>query len=170
MGSEDVGRRLDVDYVASGALRRGPDKRLTVTVQLAEARSAQVVWAEEFSGRLDDTFAVLDEIGNRIVTAIANEIEVRLPASLERDDTGIAEARKKFPDLDVIASGGVGELEVQGVPAGAYSVVLRADVFLPLEGQQPVIRTYGPYAKRLAFHKEWGSMPSRQSLIDRCCS
>ncbi|HSV36988.1 MAG TPA: transcriptional regulator [Ramlibacter sp.] len=76
VGSEDAGRRLDVDYVASGSLRRGPDARLSVTVQLAETRSAQVVWAEEFSGRLDDTFAVLDEIGNRIVTSIANEIEV----------------------------------------------------------------------------------------------
>src|SRR5690606_15261516 len=37
--------------------------------------SAQVVWAEEFSVRLDDTFAVLDTIGNRIVTAIANQVE-----------------------------------------------------------------------------------------------
>jgi tetratricopeptide (TPR) repeat protein len=35
-----------------------------------------VVWAEEFSGEVDDTFAVLDEIGNRIVSAIASEIEL----------------------------------------------------------------------------------------------
>ncbi len=74
--SEEAGRRLDVDYVASGSLRRGPDSRLSVTVQLTETRSAKVVWAEEFSGHLDDTFAVLDGIGNHIVTSIANEIEV----------------------------------------------------------------------------------------------
>jgi DNA-binding SARP family transcriptional activator/TolB-like protein len=73
--SEDAGRRLDVDYVASGSLRRGPGSQLVVGVQLSETRSAQVVWAEEFSGRLDDTFAVLDEIGDRIVTSIANQIE-----------------------------------------------------------------------------------------------
>jgi DNA-binding SARP family transcriptional activator/TolB-like protein len=73
--SNDAGRRLDVDYVAGGWLRRD-DTRLTVSVQLTETRSAQIVWAEEFSGRLDDTFAVLDAIGNRIVTAIANQIEV----------------------------------------------------------------------------------------------
>jgi DNA-binding SARP family transcriptional activator len=73
--SEDAGRRLDVDYVASGSLRRLPDARLTVTVQLVETRSAQVIWAEEFAGRLDDTFMVLDEIGNRIVASIANQIE-----------------------------------------------------------------------------------------------
>ena len=75
VGSEEAGRRLDVDYVASGSLRRGPGSRLAVSVQLAETRNAQVVWAEEFSGQIDDTFAVLDEIGNRIVTEIANQVE-----------------------------------------------------------------------------------------------
>lgn len=73
--SEDAGRRLDVDYVASGSLRRTPDARLTVAVQLAETRSGKVVWADELSGPLDDTFAVLHEVGNRIVTSIANQIE-----------------------------------------------------------------------------------------------
>lgn len=73
--SEDAGRRLDVDYVASGSLRRMHDGRLTVAVQLAETRTGKVVWADEFSGPLDDTFAVLDEIGNRIVTTLANQIE-----------------------------------------------------------------------------------------------
>ncbi|MBL0424013.1 transcriptional regulator [Ramlibacter alkalitolerans] len=73
--SEDAGRRLEVDYVASGWLRRGPEAKLSVNVQLTQARSAHVVWAEEFSGALDDTFSVLDEIGNRIVSEIANQIE-----------------------------------------------------------------------------------------------
>lgn len=76
VASEDAARRLEVDYVASGSLRRGPQARLAVSVQLTETRSAQLVWAQEFPGRLDDTFAVLDEIGDRIVTAIANHIEV----------------------------------------------------------------------------------------------
>ncbi|MBA2963845.1 transcriptional regulator [Ramlibacter sp. MAH-25] len=72
----DAGRRLDVDYVAAGWLRRGADARLSVGVQLTETRSARVVWAQEYGGRLDDTFAVLDEIGDRIVVAIANQVEV----------------------------------------------------------------------------------------------
>ncbi|TFZ05401.1 transcriptional regulator [Ramlibacter henchirensis] len=74
--SHDAARRLDVDYVASGSLRREPGGRLSVSVQLVGTRSAQVVWAEEFSAPLDDTFGVLDEIGNRIVTSIAHHIEV----------------------------------------------------------------------------------------------
>jgi tetratricopeptide (TPR) repeat protein len=58
----------------SGSTRvQGP--RLTVTVELAEARSARIVWAETFNLTFDDAFAVLDEIGNRIVASIAGEIE-----------------------------------------------------------------------------------------------
>jgi DNA-binding SARP family transcriptional activator/TolB-like protein len=75
IGSEEAGRMLNVDYVVSGSVRRqGP--RLTVTVELAETRTARIVWAEIFNRSADDTFAVLDEIGNRIVASIAGEIEM----------------------------------------------------------------------------------------------
>lgn len=74
IGPEQAGRLLNVDYVVSGALQR-QDKRLTVSVELAETRSARIVWAEVFDHKLDDAFLVLDEIGNRIVAAIASEIE-----------------------------------------------------------------------------------------------
>ena len=46
-----------------------------VTVELAETRTARIVWAEVFDHKLDDAFLVLDEIGNRIVASIASEIE-----------------------------------------------------------------------------------------------
>jgi DNA-binding SARP family transcriptional activator/TolB-like protein len=76
VGSEDAGRRLAVDYLVSGTLRRGAGGQLVVTVQLAATRTAQVAWAEEFAVRLDDTLDVLAEIGNRIVTAVANHVEI----------------------------------------------------------------------------------------------
>ena len=74
IGPEEASRMLNVDYVVSGAVRRD-DKRLTVTVELAETRTARIVWAEIFNHKPDDAFLVLDEIGNRIVASIANEIE-----------------------------------------------------------------------------------------------
>ncbi|MBA3591691.1 MAG: transcriptional regulator, partial [Methylibium sp.] len=76
VAAEDAGRRLDVDYVASGSLRREGSGRVSVTAQLTETRTARVMWAEVFTGKLDDTFAVLDEIGNRIVASIASQIEL----------------------------------------------------------------------------------------------
>ena len=78
---------LNVDYVVSGSLRR-QGKRLTVTVELAETRTARIVWAEVFNHKLDDAFLVLDEIGNRIVASIAqrdrdHRAQPRHPAAAE---------------------------------------------------------------------------------------
>jgi DNA-binding SARP family transcriptional activator/TolB-like protein len=90
VGPEEAGRMLNVDYVVSGsAQRRG--NRLAVAVELAETRTARIVWAEIFNQSLDDAFLVLDEIGNRIVASIASEIEtiernraiLRPPSSLD---------------------------------------------------------------------------------------
>jgi DNA-binding SARP family transcriptional activator/Flp pilus assembly protein TadD len=74
MSPQEAGRTLNVDYVVSGSLRR-QSKRLTVSVELVETRTARIVWAEVFDQALDDAFLVLDEIGNRIVASIASEIE-----------------------------------------------------------------------------------------------
>ena len=71
---EEAGRRLNVDYVAGGTVRQQPEQ-VVVSVELIEARTARIVWAETFERRAGDAFSVLDEIGNRIVSSIANEIE-----------------------------------------------------------------------------------------------
>lgn len=75
VGADEAGRVLDVDYLASGTLHREPG-RIAVDVQLVEARSGRVLWADRFACPLQDTFAVLEQIGNRIVASIAQQIEV----------------------------------------------------------------------------------------------
>lgn len=77
LGAEDAGRTLDVDYVASGSVRRDGG-RVRVAVRLSETRSARIVWAdvlEAAPGDGDQAFGVLDAIGNRIVASIAGQIE-----------------------------------------------------------------------------------------------
>lgn len=74
IGAEEAGRMLNVDYVVGGSLRQDGGS-LTVTVELAETRSARVVWAEIFHNRRDEAFLALEEIGNRIVASVASEIE-----------------------------------------------------------------------------------------------
>ncbi len=80
----EAARMLNVDYVVSGTSQRQGD-RLTVTVELTETRTARVVWAEVYSQAFASTFVILDEIGDRIVASIANEIEMveRNPAVLK---------------------------------------------------------------------------------------
>lgn len=75
VGAEEAGRMLNVDYVVSGAMRN-QGNRFALTVELTEARSARIVWAEVFDQPLDDTFQVLDEIVNRVVASIAAEVEM----------------------------------------------------------------------------------------------
>lgn len=94
IGPEAAGRILNVDYIVSGSQRR-QGERLTVTVELAETRTARIVWAEVFNEKLDSAFLLLDEIGNRIVSSIASEIEtiernraiLRPPNSLDAWDS-----------------------------------------------------------------------------------
>jgi TolB-like protein/Tfp pilus assembly protein PilF len=74
IGPEQAGRILKVDYLASGSVRRS-GKRLMVEVELAEARTARIVWTDSFDRTLDDAFLVLNEIGDSIVASITSEIE-----------------------------------------------------------------------------------------------
>jgi len=75
IGPEEAGRMLNVDYVVSGSVRR-VGRKLTVSADLIETRTARIVWAEVFDEKMDDALDVLDEIGNRIVASIAHEIEM----------------------------------------------------------------------------------------------
>jgi DNA-binding SARP family transcriptional activator len=75
IGAEEAGRMLNVDYTVSGSVRRH-GKRMTVSAELCETRTARVVWAESFDEKHDDALLVLEEIGNRIVASVAHEIEM----------------------------------------------------------------------------------------------
>lgn len=76
---DDAGRRLNVDYVATGSVRSLPG-RVVVSVELVEVRTARIVWAETFEHKPDDIFIVIEDIGNSIVSSIAAEI-----ATVERN-------------------------------------------------------------------------------------
>ena len=74
VGPEEAGRRLNVDYVASGSVRRRQG-RLGVSVELIETTTARIFWAEDFDCRQNDVFSILNDISDRIVASIASEIE-----------------------------------------------------------------------------------------------
>ena len=74
IGNEEAGRLLNVDYLATGSLRRR-NGRMSVAMELAEARTGRIIWADSFEYGIADTFLALDEIGDRIVASVAGEIE-----------------------------------------------------------------------------------------------
>lgn len=74
IGPQDAAKRLNVDYFTTGMVKRSSD-RVLVSVELVEARTARIVWSEEFDLKPDEAFLVLGNIGDMIVASIAHEIE-----------------------------------------------------------------------------------------------
>ncbi|MGQ0648087.1 MAG: protein kinase domain-containing protein [Gemmatimonadaceae bacterium] len=69
----EVGKALSVATVLAGSLRRAGD-RVRVTAELTSAADGRVLWQDTFERRVEDVFAVQDEIAS----AIASALQVRL--------------------------------------------------------------------------------------------
>jgi serine/threonine protein kinase len=74
-----IARELNVRYVLEGSVRRAGSS-LRVTAQLIEAETDSHVWAEKYSGSVEDVFAIQEEISRKIVKAL----QVKLTDSEER--------------------------------------------------------------------------------------
>jgi TolB-like protein/Flp pilus assembly protein TadD len=70
----DVGRALGVRYVAQGSVRR-TGHRIRVQIELADAVTAQEIWAETYWRDIRSIVDVQEEIAELIVGAIESEIE-----------------------------------------------------------------------------------------------
>jgi eukaryotic-like serine/threonine-protein kinase len=74
-----IGRELSVQYILEGAVRiRGDSLRLTA--KLVDAGRDVNLWAEKFSGRLDDVLEIQEELSRQIVAAL----KIRLTPGEER--------------------------------------------------------------------------------------
>jgi tetratricopeptide (TPR) repeat protein len=64
-----IARELGVRYILEGSVRRAA-LSLRVTVQLIDADTDSHLWAEKYSGRAEDVFAIQEEISRKIVEAL----------------------------------------------------------------------------------------------------
>lgn len=96
-----IGQELGIRYVLEGSIRKAGD-RVRVTTQLIDAETGNYVWVERYDRKLDDIFALQDEISINVVSAIEPNLK---RAEIER-------VRRRRP----------GNLE-------AYDLVLRAQPF-----------------------------------------
>ena len=65
----ELGSQLGVSHVLDGGVRKEGD-RIRITARLLETTTGRQVWAERYDRRIDDIFAVQDEITERIVEAM----------------------------------------------------------------------------------------------------
>lgn len=64
-----VGEQVCADFVMEGSIRRAGD-RLRITARLADTASGHSVWAERYDRRMEDVFAIQDEIAQSIALAL----------------------------------------------------------------------------------------------------
>ncbi len=72
---QKVARDLNVRYVLEGSVRLNNkplagDNSIRVTVQLVDPESRTLLWAQKYTGALDDVFAIQENISRQIVSAL----------------------------------------------------------------------------------------------------
>jgi adenylate cyclase len=83
---QEVARELGVDYLLEGSVRKSGD-RIRVTVQLIDAESDRHIWAERYDRKLEDVFAIQDEITRAIVATLAGRVEAATHDRAKRKPT-----------------------------------------------------------------------------------
>ena len=66
---QQVSEELGVRYVLEGSVKKAGDS-IRITAQLIDALSGHHLWANQYDRKLDDLFAVQDEITKKIITAM----------------------------------------------------------------------------------------------------
>ncbi len=87
--AQEVARELGVRYVLEGSVRK-TTSRLHLVAELVDAATGDRLWAERYDRRLNELFAVQDEIVARIAGTLGGGSELRSRARV---------VRKSAPDL-----------------------------------------------------------------------
>ena len=74
---QEVCRELGVLYILEGSAQKSGD-RIRISAQLIEGATGRHLWAERYDRRLEDIFALQDEIAKTIVGALATAYGGRL--------------------------------------------------------------------------------------------
>jgi serine/threonine protein kinase/Tfp pilus assembly protein PilF len=66
---QKIRRQLDVQYVLEGSVRKSGNQ-LRITAQLIDAKNDSHLWAEKYTGTLDDIFQIQERVSRSIVEAL----------------------------------------------------------------------------------------------------
>jgi adenylate cyclase len=79
----DIGRRLGVETVLEGSVRKSGD-RLRITAQLVSAADGFHIWSETYDRELEDVFAIQDEIAGSISDRVRTALTATHPSSVDQ--------------------------------------------------------------------------------------
>ena len=78
--ARDIGRALNVAAIMEGSVRKAGE-RVRVTAQLIDAGNGYHLWSENFDRRIEDIFAIQEEIARSIVRAL--RVSLQAPDALD---------------------------------------------------------------------------------------
>ncbi|OHV78633.1 adenylate/guanylate cyclase domain-containing protein [Ensifer sp. LCM 4579] len=79
----DVAEKLGAQFLVEGSVRKSGD-RVRVTVQLIDATNDAHIWADKYDRKLDDIFAIQDEVTAAIAATLPGRVEAAQRDQLER--------------------------------------------------------------------------------------
>ncbi|WP_151613393.1 adenylate/guanylate cyclase domain-containing protein [Sinorhizobium alkalisoli] len=79
----EVAEKLGAQYLVEGSVRKSGD-RVRVTVQLIDATNDAHIWADKYDRKLDDIFAIQDEVTAAIAATLPGRVEAAQRDQLER--------------------------------------------------------------------------------------
>lgn len=80
--AREIGHTLNVAAIMEGSVRKAGD-RVRITAQLIDAGSGYHLWSENFDRRLEDVFAIQEEIARNVARAL--RVSLKGAAKLDRD-------------------------------------------------------------------------------------
>ena len=99
---QDVCRELGVLYVLEGSAQKSGD-RIRISAQLIEGTTGRHLWTERYDRRMDDVFALQEEVAEKIVGALATGYGGRLRKAWQ--NRGAAIGARDLQALDYFLRG-----------------------------------------------------------------
>jgi adenylate cyclase len=84
--AQQVAREFGVDYIVEGSVRKAAD-RVRVTVQLIDGDTETHIWAERYDRKLEDIFAIQDEVTASIASTLFGRVEAARHDRVQRKPT-----------------------------------------------------------------------------------
>ncbi len=127
-----IGEQLNVASILAGSVRKAGD-RVRISAQLVNAADGFQLWSESYDRRLDDIFAVQDDIAGSVAEALKVEL-----------------------------LGGEPPASAGGTSVDAYNAYLQGRYFADRETEEDLRRAIGYYQEALAlddvFAPAWGGL------------
>ncbi len=91
----DIAGKLGVDHVVEGSVRRAGEQ-LRITAQLIRAEDGFHLWSETYDRRTEDTFAVQEDIAEKVALALDIVLDETSRERMRRAGTGNVEAFTEY--------------------------------------------------------------------------